>query len=140
MHMCMRACAILGDNLAAVLGVKIAKLPLLKSLFDEEAKQKRKLSRATLGARSEDLLEWLKLIPDLQTYISGIQEKGTTGAQLVQVESDAPLIELGMNSEVDRKCLLLQLARVRARASKMSQRSVAGALNARMCVPTKALA
>ena len=99
-----------------MLGVKLAKLPLLKGLFDEESKQKRKLSRATLGARSEDLLEWLKLIPDLRTYISGFQEKGATGAQLAQAESDAQLIEYGINSEVDRKCLLLQLARVRERS------------------------
>ena len=98
----------------AVLGVKLAKLPLLKGLFDEESKQKQKLSRATLDAGADNLVEWLKLIPDLQTYTSQIQESGTTGAQLAQMESDAPLIALGMNSEVDRKRLLLLLARVRS--------------------------
>ena len=112
MLLCISAC----DNmLHAVLGIKLAKLPLLKGFFDEESKQKTKLSRATLHAGAEDLLQWLKLIPDLRTYISIFQQSGTTGAQLAQVESDAPLIELGMNSDVDRKCILLQLARVRAR-------------------------
>ena len=118
--------------LHAVLGVKLAKLPLLKGLFDEESKQKRKLSRATLGARSEDLLEWLKLIPDLRTYISGFQEKGATGAQLAQVESDAQLIELGIHAEVDRKCLLLQLARVRERTRH--QACAEGTLPRCMCI------
>ena len=113
MHLCV-------SGLCAVLGVKLGKLPLLKGMFEEESKQEKKASRATLGAGAEDLLDWLKLIPDLLIYIDGFQEDGTTGAQLSQVESDAPLIALGMNSEVDRKCLLLQLARVR-RARKMAQ-------------------
>ena len=56
----------------------------------------------------------------MRTYISMFQQSGTTGAQLAQVESDAPLIELGMNSDVDRKCILLQLARVRERAKNQA--------------------
>ena len=108
----------------AVLGIKLAKVSLLKFWFEEESKQENKISRASLGATTKDLLQWLALIPDLCMYIDTLKEKGTTGAQLLQVESDAPLIALDMHSDVDRKCLLLQLARVRARAEKIAQRSL----------------
>merc|ERR1711988_842155 len=116
-----------------MLGIKLAKLPLLKGLFEEESKQKKKIERATLGDGAEDLLTWLKSIPGLRIYIDVIKEKGTTGAQLVQVESDAPLIALDMHSEVHRKCLLLQLARVRARTEKnrISQQSTEASEGAR---------
>ena len=80
-----------------------------------------KLERTTLGAGANDLLNWLKTIPDLRAYVDTIKESSVTGAQLVQVQSDAPLVAIGVHSEVDRLCLLLQLARVRAKANKTVQ-------------------
>ena len=112
-------------GLCAVLGIKLAKVATLKAMFEEESKQKQKILRVTgLGANAEDLVHWMQPIPDLRAYINTIMESGTTGTQLLQMDSDAPLIALGMHSEVDRKCLLLQLARVRARIEKKIQRSI----------------
>lgn len=111
-----------------MLGVKLAKVTLLKAMFEEETKQNTKISRVTgLGVGAEDLVHWLRSIPELHAYINTIKEQGTTSTDLMQVESDEPLIALGMRSEVARKCLLLQLARVRARANEISEHRADGA-------------
>ena len=98
-----------------MLGVKLAKLPTLKSAFGDQRKEKSKMRRCTLGRGAQDLREWLESIPDLHQHSSKFEDAGVTGEQLVAVESDGELIELGMQLEIDRKYLLLQLARVRAR-------------------------
>ena len=45
----------------------------------------------------------------MKHYGELFEGKGTTGAQLLAVMSDAPLIAFGIESELDRKYLLLQV-------------------------------
>ena len=65
-----------------------------------------------------DLSSWLKTMPDMAAYAMLFDENGATLDLLLCVESDDPLKELGMASEVDRKYLLLQLARAAKRLAE----------------------
>ena len=56
------------------------------------------------------------------------ERAGTNTELLLQITSDEPLVELGMESEVARKVLLLQLARVRAARTSLALASVASPL------------
>ena len=103
------------------LGVKLSKLPLLKVSFYQRRKEKSKVTRSKLGKGCDDLQEWLKHIPNLSQYANMFTQAGITGEQLVAVMSDTELINLGMEQEIDRKYLLLQLARVRARTTTLAQ-------------------
>jgi uncharacterized protein YaaQ len=116
-----------------MLGVKLGKVPPLKALLDEEAKQKKKLKRATLNADVNDAAQWLKAIPDLKQYAALLVEKEITGKRLLQINSDEPLRQLGIEVETDRKYFLLQLARVRA-ANRASGSCCFGLLQA--CMPS----
>ena len=78
------------------------------------------MARTTLGRGAEDLVVWLQHIPDLHRYADMFEKAGTTGELLVAINSDTELIDLGMKREIDRKCLLLQLARVRARNATLT--------------------
>ena len=61
-----------------------------------------------LKSTADDLSTWLKAIPDLVKHVSLFKERGMTGEQMLLIQSDAPLIELGIDSELDRKyCSLL---------------------------------
>ena len=86
-HTCACVVFLSASGLHAVLGVKLSKLPLLKGMFEEESKQKMKLERTTLGAGANDLLNWLKTIPDLRAYVDTIKESSVTGAQLSPLTS-----------------------------------------------------
>ena len=101
-----------------MLGIKLCKLPLLKGLWDEEKKQKRKQARAAPSGAAHLITPWLRDIGQLAEYVDLFERAGmVTADAIVNIDSDAPLIEIGMDDEVDRKYLLLQLARVRKRAS-----------------------
>ena len=58
--------------------------------------------RAILNNSAEELVSWLKVIPALKAYVSLIEEKGITGAQMLEIDSDQPLIDLGIESDIDR--------------------------------------
>ena len=60
------------------------------------------MHRAILNDSAEDLVAWLKHIPALTTYVSVMREKGVTGAQMLEIDSDQPLIDLGIESDIDR--------------------------------------
>lgn len=47
---------------SVMLGVKLCKLPALKSLWEEESKHKLKLERGVLGPSMQDLKQWLSCI------------------------------------------------------------------------------
>ena len=88
---------------AWLLGAKLAKLATVKALWSEQSKQKVKMTRrAILNNSAEELVSWLKVIPALATYASLAEEKGITGAQMLEFDSDQPLIDLGIESDIDR--------------------------------------
>ena len=58
--------------------------------------------RAILNNSAEELVSWLKVIPALDNYASLIEAKGITGAQMLEIDSDQPLIDLGIESDIDR--------------------------------------
>ena len=97
-----------------MLGPQLARLPFLERMLQEHSKHGSKMSRGTLGRGAEDLFSWLQSIPDLCNYADMFKEAGATGEELAAVETDTELIDLGMQREIDRKFMLLQLARVRA--------------------------
>ena len=113
--------------------------------------------RTTLGGSAADLTRWLStieqlkgctptasapvLLPSSQTcslwvpqlkcsrrYTDMFEDAGWTGQQLLGVKSDTQLEDLGMYAEVDRKYLLLQLSRVRARERIAQRQPLIGAL------------
>ena len=86
-----------------MLGIKISRVTALQALWSEQAKQKVKIThRGILNDSAEDLLLWLKAIPALTAYVSVIKENGITGAQMLKIDSDQPLTDLGIESNVDR--------------------------------------
>jgi hypothetical protein len=95
-----------------MLGVKLCKLPGLKMFWAEESKQKKKTSRATIDG--SDIVTWLSSMESMKQHSNIFDDAGWTGERVLQLYDEAPLIELGMLCECDRKYLLLQLARVRA--------------------------
>lgn len=97
------------------LGLKFKGLLNLKQLLPQQQKLRAKVQRAALNADATDLATWLGSISKLVQYVARFELENVTGAQLTAIESDEPLSELGMYSDLDRKYLLLQLARVRAR-------------------------
>ena len=103
-----------------MLGIKLCKLPLLKGLWDEEGKQTKKLSRVTLDALTDGVVPWLKRIGQLSEYVPHLEEAGLSADEILGIRSEEPLIKLGIQDEVDRMYLLLQLARVRAHARFMA--------------------
>jgi len=107
------------------LGIKLCKIPTLKALWDEEVKQRRKLAIGDLGSSSGDLKRWLERIPQLKPYTEQFQEAGLTAEAMLAVQSDAQLAESGarIDNEVDKYCLLLNLARVRAYRCEHSRTS-----------------
>ena len=116
-----------------MLGIKLSQLALLATWWKYESKQRKKMGRMALGSTTQDFIEWLKSIAELKACVGILEQKGATGAQMCLIESDGPLIDLGMDSEVERKCLLLQLARVRkarqlAALTKAGKRSKLGLL------------
>ena len=54
-------------------------------------------------------------MPRLAQYADAMEECGATAERMMHTDSDGALLELGVESDVDRKYLLLQLARLRAR-------------------------
>ena len=95
---------------------KVSKVAILKKLIDIEKKQHDKVkTRLFLGMGAEDCVKWLENNVQLHSYARAFDEQHITGAKLLEVLSDESLVELGVESEVDRKYMLLQLARVRER-------------------------
>jgi hypothetical protein len=97
-----------------MLGIKCSKLPQLKALLDSASKQQRKCKRMVLGPSAEDLKKWLASFQQFKVLIPKFD--GMTGTQMLEMYDDEPLKQLGLYSEVDRKYLLLQIARVREHA------------------------
>ena len=56
------------------------------------------------------------------------EDTAWTGEQMLHVDSDAPLKDVGMRIETDRKYLLLQLSRVRD-CKRVAQRREIGPLS-----------
>ena len=83
---------------------------------DQEAKQRRKLKIGDMGQSSSDLKRWLQRFPQLESYAEQFAEAGLTAEKMLAVQSDAQLAESGalIDDEVDKYCLLLNLARARA--------------------------
>lgn len=96
------------------LGIKLSKFPNLRYLFDDEKKYKRKVSRVQLNG-ADVATTWLQRIEPLKKYATLFEAAGlgNSADKLIAMSEDAPLIAIGMDSEVDRKYLLLQVARVR---------------------------
>jgi hypothetical protein len=97
-----------------MLGIKCSKLPQLKALLDSASKQQGKCKRMVLGPSAEDLKKWLASFEQFKVLIPKFD--GMTGTQMLEMYDDEPLKQLGLYSEVDRKYLLLQIARVREHA------------------------
>ena len=94
-------------------GIKIAKLEVLKDLWHQRAALQRKLVRTDAEQFTADMSSWLHSMPRLVPYAGTIERGRTTAECMLGVSSDDALIELGIESELDRKYLLLQLARLR---------------------------
>jgi len=122
-----------------MLGVKLCSLPSLKALLvhasichsctfdsciltalhvlqDEESRQKHKLARGVLGESVQELKEWLSRIDQLKPYRERFEAAKVTGRAMLAITSEAELSSCGVSidTEVDKYCLLLNLARVRA--------------------------
>ena len=83
-------------------------------MIAEEAKQNHKIwTKVNLRTGTTGCTEWLNGSTQLSSYALRFAERGVTGEQLLRIFSDEALMELGVDSEVDRKYMLLQLARVR---------------------------
>ena len=84
----------------------------------EESKHKRKLERGVLGKSEQDLKQWLSHITQLKPYAEQFEDANVTGEAILAITSEAELFDCGVSIdvEVDKYCLLLNLARVRAHA------------------------
>ena len=115
--------------------------------------------RTLLGESSADLKHWLLSVEQLRgsatplpvcyaacqlqlpncqrRYASMFKDAEWTGEQLLCIDCDAPLEDLGMSVETDRKYLLLQLSRVRDR-QKIARVSLGllPSLQSILCHPT----
>ena len=93
--------------------MKLSRTTSLKTLIGTASKQSTKTTtRVSLNTGPEDCIAWLGSIDQLSSYTSRFEVEGITGAQLLTISEDK-LVAIGINSEVDRKYMLLQIARVR---------------------------
>ena len=76
-------------------------------------KHKQKLGRCVLGKSKQDLKQWLSSIDQLEPYAEQFKAADVTGGAMLAIMSEAELSVCGVsiNIEVDKYCLLLNLAR-----------------------------
>ena len=81
----------------------------------EQSKHQRKMDRGELGPTGEDLKKWLSRIDQLKPYVPQFEDAKITGSAMLEISSEEELSRCGVsiNEEVDKYCLLLNLARVR---------------------------
>ena len=92
------------------LGFKLSRSRLVKTLIEAASKQQKKIERlVTLYTDAEDCTAWLKAIVQLNSYAAKFEEQHVTGAQLLKICSTDELVKLGVDSEVDRMYMLLQV-------------------------------
>ena len=78
-----------------------------------------------LGTSEQGLKQWLSRIDQLKPYAEQFRAAKITGGALLAITSEEELCACGVSidAEVDRYCLLLNLARVRAHAREQGQPS-----------------
>ena len=89
----------------------------------QESKHKKKLERVLLGPTEQDLKQWLLSIEQLKPYAAQFEDAKVTGETMLAITSEEALADCGVSidAEVDRYCLLLNLARVRAHAREQGR-------------------
>lgn len=89
----------------------------------DESKHKRKIGRCELGPGEQDLKQWLLCIDQLKPYADQFEEANVTGETMLAIMSESDLAGCGVliDVEVDKYCLLLNLARVRSHTHSAGQ-------------------
>ena len=92
-----------------------------------------------LGPTEQDLKQWLLSIEQLNPYAAQFEDAKVTGETMLAITSEETLASCGVSidAEVDKYCLLLNLARVRAHAHEKGQPRIVDASKAKPSKPKR---
>ena len=76
----------------------------------------------TAESSDEEALDWLRTFPSLAHLMQCFERAAPTARALLQMDSDASLTAIGIDSTIDRAELMLAIRRVRLTAATRGRR------------------